>query len=164
PSIATAGKAGGGAPLAMTCSGLIVWVVESKQMKLPVRTLVAPTLNRICPALMRSKSIRLSKVLRSFEVSYQLVASVVPDGKRYGGIIRGSKKLGAPRIIAVYAANWLNSPRAASPTQNSRAISPAFGRDGVVTSSQKARNLSNRRSRGLPAIKAAVHAPHAIAA
>src|SRR5215831_13865298 len=57
-----AGQPGGSAPLAMMCSGLILWVVESKYTKLPLRMLTAPTLKRISPALMRSKSTSRSGV------------------------------------------------------------------------------------------------------
>src|SRR5208283_2971501 len=62
PSISVAGSPGGSEPLAITCSGPIWWVVLSKQTKLPVRTLTAPTLKRIRPSLIRSKSTRPSSV------------------------------------------------------------------------------------------------------
>jgi len=66
----------------MMCSGLILWLVESKYTKLPLRMLTAPTLKRISPALMRSKSTSRSSVLRNGAVSYQLVASTVPGAAR----------------------------------------------------------------------------------
>jgi hypothetical protein len=65
----TGAKPGGSAPLAMMCSGPMRWRVLSKYTELPVRTLTAPTLKRASQALMRSKSMRRSSVLRSGEVS-----------------------------------------------------------------------------------------------
>jgi hypothetical protein len=61
----------------------------SKYLKLPVRTLTAPTLKRVWRALMRSKSTRLSNVERKWLVSYQLVDSAMPSGWKKGGIMRG---------------------------------------------------------------------------
>src|SRR5262249_48504411 len=69
PSISVAGKPGGSEPLAMICAGGIRWGVGSKQTKFPVRTLTAPTLRRVPPSLMRSKSTRRSSVAFSGDTS-----------------------------------------------------------------------------------------------
>jgi hypothetical protein len=53
----------------MTCSGLIVVRASSKYVKLPVRTFTAPILNRISPALIRTKSTDRSSVPFSALVS-----------------------------------------------------------------------------------------------
>jgi hypothetical protein len=71
--MAIAGKPGGSAPDAMMCSARMrlrqrpCWL--SNGSKLPVSTSTAETVNRVTPALMRSKSTSRSRVAFSGAVS-----------------------------------------------------------------------------------------------
>ena len=51
------------------CSGPILWRALSNTTELPVCTFTVPTLRRVTPALMRSKSTSFSSVPRSGSVS-----------------------------------------------------------------------------------------------